>query len=175
MSFPPSALEICGGTFLSFFQHGWIFSRDAAVERVSALGRTANDERTSRPKNCKKYYCEDLGTLRSVYPSTAQFRLQCRGCGILKDLQLNCPSLERLDCAYCRSLPDQALSSICAAAPRLNSLVLSVCTAVGCSGLLELQNLRHLRMLDLSYTEIEARRLRFLFWFLRRSVAVLAR
>lgn len=74
---------------------------------------------------------------------------------MLEEVSLQCPSLERLDFTYCQGLPDDALARLPAGAPRLSSLVLSVCTSVGTPGLYHLKELFRLRMLDLSYTDIQ--------------------
>ena len=76
---------------------------------------------------------------------------------MLDSLHLDCPALERLDCTYCRSLPNGAIAELAAGAPGLNSLVISVCSSIDRPGLLSLRSLRHLTLLDLSYTEVEVR------------------
>ena len=86
----------------------------------------------------------------------ARFRLVvCRGCGQLEDMQLWCPELTALDCSYCSSLADIGLASLVAGCPRLDTLSLSVCSRLTAPGLRCLQRLAGLRMLDLSYTDLQ--------------------
>ena len=74
---------------------------------------------------------------------------------MLADLDLRCPNLLRLDCTYCRHLSDSAITGLHVKTPLLTSLALSVCVAVGRSGLQSLRGLTDLVLLDLSYTDIE--------------------
>ena len=80
-----------------------------------------------------------------------------RGCGVLAKLLLDCPVLETLDATFCARLGNAALAGAIASAPPLRSLVLSVCQSLDAAGLSSLRALESLRVLDLSYTEIQAR------------------
>jgi len=92
-------------------------------------------------------------------PHEARAAPRARGCGVLADVRLRCPALEALDATFCARLGSAALAGIIASAPPLHTLVLSVCQALDTAGLGALRGLATLRVLDLSYTEVQARRL----------------
>ncbi len=91
-------------------------------------------------------------------PHEARAAPRARGCGVLADVRLRCPALEALDATFCARLGSAALAGIIASAPPLHTLVLSVCQALDTAGLGALRGLATLRVLDLSYTEVQARR-----------------
>ncbi|KAK9836189.1 hypothetical protein WJX81_007802 [Elliptochloris bilobata] len=97
--------------------------------------------------------CPSLAALELAAPCMRL--LDIRGCGVLAELSLNCPSLAILDATFCARLGNAALAGAIASAPPLQSLVLSVCQSLDAAGLQPLQALQTLRVLDLSYTEIQ--------------------
>ena len=70
-------------------------------------------------------------------------------------MRLWCPELTALDCSYCSSLTDIGMASLVAGCPRLDTLSLSVCSRLTSPGLRCLQRLARLRILDLSYTDLQ--------------------
>ena len=66
-------------------------------------------------------------------------------------------SLEALDATFCGRLGRSALAWVVKSAPPLRTLVLSVCSHLDAAALEALGTLHTLRLLDLSYTEIQAR------------------
>jgi hypothetical protein len=76
---------------------------------------------------------------------------------MLSALVLDCPSLEALDATFCGRLGRSALAWVVKSAPPLRTLVLSVCSHLDAAALEALGTLHTLRLLDLSYTEIQAR------------------
>ena len=83
--------------------------------------------------------------------------MACRGCGLLRRISAHCPALESIDATFCGQLDGAGLATLVGAAPRLHSLLLSVCESLAPNALHCLTASRHLRLLDLSYTEIEVR------------------
>lgn len=79
----------------------------------------------------------------------------CRGCNVLNDLQLNCPSLATLDATFCTQLDSLALSRALTGAPRLDALVLSVCMGLDPVIAPTVTSTAYLSLLDLSYTGLE--------------------
>ncbi|XP_011019349.1 PREDICTED: F-box/LRR-repeat protein 15 [Populus euphratica] len=78
--------------------------------------------------------------------------LELKGCGVLSEASINCPLLTSLDASFCSQLKDDCLSATTASCPLIGSLILMSCPSVGSEGLLSLQRLPHLSVLDLSYT-----------------------
>ena len=76
---------------------------------------------------------------------------------MLSSLVLDCPALECLDATFCGRLGRSALAWVVKSAPPLHTLVLSVCSHLDGAALEALGTLHTLRLLDLSYTEIQAR------------------
>ena len=142
----------------------------------------------------------------------------CRGCGALRQLALQCPSLRSVDATFCGSLTDDALVAAVRGLPSLQTLLLAVraepgpctlhcrspggswvgvqtllmlhwlnfttihvtfrslpcmiwvsdrftplrqvCNGITARGMAALSDLRRLRVLELSYTEIQVRYLK---------------
>ena len=76
---------------------------------------------------------------------------------MLSTLALDCPALESLDATFCGRLGKNALAWVVNSSPPLHTLVLSVCSHLDANALEALGTLQTLRLLDLSYTEIQAR------------------
>lgn len=74
---------------------------------------------------------------------------------MLQHLELACPNLRSVDATFCTQLTDKVLSGALAGCPPLERLTLSVCACMSTSGLARLGPLARLRLLDLSYTEVE--------------------
>lgn len=87
--------------------------------------------------------------------STYLTSLDLKGCGRLKSLQLNCPRLHHLDATFCSELRDEGFAMALACNPPLEKLVLSVCCQLGHSGLSALSELQQLKVLDMSYTDVQ--------------------
>lgn len=77
-----------------------------------------------------------------------------RGCGLLSTISAQCPALDSIDATFCGQLDGGGLERLVRAAPMLQTLLLSVCESVAPSALACLVHACHLRILDLSYTEI---------------------
>ncbi len=75
---------------------------------------------------------------------------------MLSTLGLDCPALESLDATFCGRLGKSALAWVVNSSPPLHTLVLSVCSHLDANALEALGTLHTLRLLDLSYTEIQA-------------------
>ena len=80
----------------------------------------------------------------------------CRGCNLLQRLSLDCCKLSSMDATFCTQLDSLTLSKALAGAPLLQSLVLSVCSALE-PAMPARVTLSCLRLLDLSYTNIQVR------------------
>lgn len=78
----------------------------------------------------------------------------CRGCNLLQVLSLDCRSLLTLDATFCTQLNSLMLGTALAGTPILQSLVLSVCSALDAC-MPRLAFLPQLKLLDLSYTNIQ--------------------
>ncbi|KAJ6924275.1 F-box/LRR-repeat protein 15 [Populus alba x Populus x berolinensis] len=94
--------------------------------------------------------CPKLKILRIEAPCMVS--LELKGCGVLSEASINCPLLTSLDASFCSQLKDDCLSATTASCPLIGSLILMSCPSVGSDGLLSLQRLPHLCVLDLSYT-----------------------
>ncbi|KAJ6914753.1 hypothetical protein NC651_016894 [Populus alba x Populus x berolinensis] len=94
--------------------------------------------------------CPKLKILRIEAPYMVS--LELKGCGVLSEASINCPLLTSLDASFCSQLKDDCLSATTASCPLIGSLILMSCPSVGSDGLLSLQRLPHLCVLDLSYT-----------------------
>ncbi|KAJ6743359.1 hypothetical protein OIU85_017328 [Salix viminalis] len=94
--------------------------------------------------------CPKLKILSIEAPSMVS--LELKGCGVLSEASINCPLLTSLDASFCSQLKDDCLSATTASCPLIGSLILMSCPSVGSDGLLSLQRLPHLSVLDLSYT-----------------------
>ncbi|KAK3041749.1 hypothetical protein RJ639_000673 [Escallonia herrerae] len=94
--------------------------------------------------------CPKLSALHIEAPHMAL--LELKGCGVLSEAAINCPLLTSLDASFCSQLKDECLSATTASCPRIESLILMSCPAVGPVGLLSLRWLPQLTLLDLSYT-----------------------
>ncbi|XP_057861508.2 F-box/LRR-repeat protein 15 isoform X1 [Cryptomeria japonica] len=84
--------------------------------------------------------------------ATQMTLLELKGCGVLSQADINCPHLQSLDASFCSLFNDDCLDAATAACPSIKSLVLMSCTSIGPGGLLALQRLSNLTLLDLSYT-----------------------
>jgi len=80
--------------------------------------------------------------------------LELKGCGVLSQADIDCPKLHSLDASFCSLLNDDCLAAATAACPSIKLLVLMSCTSIGPEGLLALQRLSNLALLDMSYTYI---------------------
>lgn len=119
--------------------------------------------------------CPRLCVLRIEAPK--MLLLELKGCGVLSEAYINCPCLMSLDASFCRfstvsffswngcfllteltfslfcrKLSDESLYRTAGSCPQIRSLILSSCLSVGPYGLSSLHMLRHLALLDLSYT-----------------------
>ncbi|CAL8472159.1 g11701 [Coccomyxa elongata] len=97
--------------------------------------------------------CPNLTSLRLSAP--VMRNLDLKGCGMLSTLGLDCPALESLDATFCGRLGKSALAWVVNSSPPLHTLVLSVCSHLDANALEALGTLHTLRLLDLSYTEIQ--------------------
>ena len=79
----------------------------------------------------------------------------CRGCGDLEMVQGSCPRLHTVDAQFCHVLGNQALDSMAACMPALQSLLLPYCTAIACTGLAALAAMQGLHTLDLSFSNLK--------------------
>ncbi|KAG6512735.1 F-box/LRR-repeat protein 15-like isoform X2 [Zingiber officinale] len=94
--------------------------------------------------------CPRLSVLQIEAPSMQV--LELKGCGILSEAYISCSCLKSLDASFCRNLSDESLSRTARSCLQIGSLVLSSCQSVAFDGLSSLHLLRHLVLLDLSYT-----------------------
>lgn len=121
--------------------------------------------------------CPRLSVLQIEAPS--MLVLELKGCGMLSEAYISCPCLKSLDasfcrlftvisslgmffnflldefmnfCLFCRNLSDESLARTARSCLQIGSLVLSSCLPVAFDGLSSLHLLRHLVLLDLSYT-----------------------
>ena len=115
----------------------------------------------SRSKHASQRHCP-VG--RQLHQTLIQWPTQsipetrsgvCRGCGDLEMVQGSCPRLHMVDAQFCHVLGNQALDSMAACMPTLQSLLLPYCTAIACTGLAALAAMQGLHTLDLSFSKLK--------------------